>query len=183
MADKSSDFHKGFRHKETWNHLHEWNGSNFKFYKTADHNRPDFPSNVLLPIRTYSERNRSALCLTYQLFKCGCMTSWHIQAQYEIKTVVSRNNMLRNPPSLNKHKTWHHNSIPAFKLWTKSMTKCWTIEINSSKLPSINTTYAFRHQNNSLKWYTIYLYLPIRYNLTVNNSSNIGVGLTARSSV
>jgi len=22
MRDKSSDFHKGFRHKETWNQLH-----------------------------------------------------------------------------------------------------------------------------------------------------------------
>jgi len=59
----------------------------------------------------------------------------------------------------------------------------WIIEINTSKLPSINTMYARRYKSNSLKWYMIYLYLPIHYSLTVNNTSNIGVGLTARSSV
>ena len=135
----------------------------FKFYKPGEHNRPVFPSKVLLPIRTYSERNRSALCLTYQLFRCGCMTSWHIKAQYEIKTLVSRNNLLRNRTSFNKHQLWHHNFIPALKLWTKSITKFWIIEINSSKLPSINTTYVCRRQSNSLKWYTIYLYLTTHY--------------------
>ena len=141
----------------------------------------------LLTFCYQSERNPKqkpfALCLTYQLFRCGCMTIWHIQAKYEIKTVVSRNNRLRNRSSLNKHKIWHHYFIPAFKLWTKSMTKFWITEKISSKLPSINTTYACRHQNNSLKWYKIYLYLPIHYSLTVNNTSNIGVDLTARSSV
>ena len=61
--------------------------------------------------------------------------------------------------------------------------KYWIIEKTFSKLPSINTTYACRQQSNSLKWYMINLYQPIHYSLTVNNTSNIGVGLTARSIV
>ena len=55
------------------------------------------------------------------------------------------------------------NFNPAFKLWTKSIIKFWIMEINASKWPSINTTYACRRQSNSLKWYMIYLYLPIHY--------------------
>jgi len=52
-----------------------------------------------------------------------------------------------------------------------------------SKLPLINTTYACRRHNNRFKWFMIYVYLPIDYNLTEYNSTNSGVCLTGRASV
>jgi len=67
------------------------------------------------------------------------MTSSHIQAKFEIKTVDSRNNMLRNWSSIKTTKS-DTNFIAAFKLWTKSLTNYWIIEINFSKLSSIYST-------------------------------------------
>jgi len=61
--------------------------------------------------------------------------------------------------------------------------KLWIIGINLSKLPRINTTYACRRHNNSSKWFMIYVYLPIHYSLTENNTTNLGQCPTGRCMV
>jgi hypothetical protein len=49
------------------------------------------------------------------------------------------------------------------------------MEINFSKLPWIITHYACRCQNNILKWFMIYVYLPVRYSLTEHKTTNFVV--------
>jgi hypothetical protein len=88
--------------------------------------------------------------------------------------------MLRVRTSFNKYKLWHHNFIPALKLWTKSIKKLWIIDINVSKLTRIYITYAISRQNNRFKWFKIYVYLPIHYGLREYNTTNLSVGLTGR---
>jgi len=44
------------------------------------------------------------------------MTNRRDKAKYKKKTVISRNNMLRNRTSSNKHKVGYQNFVPALNL-------------------------------------------------------------------
>ena len=102
------------------------------------------------------------------------MTSCQNKVKCGHKTVVSRNNMLRYTvccPSINKLR--HQNSF-LLENYEKINTKLCIIKIIFAKLPRNNTTYECRRQ----KWYIIYVYLPIQFSLTVNNTSNLGECLT-----
>lgn len=48
------------------------------------------------------------------------------------------------------------------------------MEINFSKLPKIDKTYVCRRQSNRFKWFVFYVYLPVQFRLTENNTTNLG---------
>jgi hypothetical protein len=55
------------------------------------------------------------------------------------------------------------------------MKTMWIMEIDFSILHRISTSYACRRNSNRFKWFIIYVYLPIRYSHTENNTTNLGV--------
>jgi hypothetical protein len=55
--------------------------------------------------------------------------------------------------------------------------------IKLCKLPRNNTTYAYRRHSSRFKWFMIYMYLTIRFSITENNTTNLGVCLTVRCTV
>ena len=61
--------------------------------------------------------------------------------------------------------------------------KLLKIEINFSKLHRIVTTYTYTRQSNRFKRFITFVYLPIHYSLTQNNTTNFGVSLTVRCTV
>ena len=65
-------------------------------------------------------------------------------------------------------------------MYGQNQYKFWVKEVIFSKLPRINTTFVCRSQNNKMKWFMIYVYLPIQYSLTENNTTNLVLCMTGR---
>ena len=59
----------------------------------------------------------------------------------------------------------------------------WKMMIKLCKLPRNNTTYAYRRHSSMFIRFMIYMYLPIHYSITQNNTTNFGVCLTVRRTV